>query len=101
MALLFIVAMVMQIFNIQAFFSRLEKAHAKLYEEMDRPKWRIQLADDAFRDGLKFIRSKSFESLNDEKLTTIYKRIKLSDYITIASATIAVIITLYQAIVFN
>jgi len=98
MALLFIVSMVVQIFNIQAFFSRLEKAHAKKYKEMQKPKWRIQLADDAFKNGLKFIRSRSFESLNDAELTTIYRRIKLSDYIAIASAIIAVCITLYQAI---
>jgi len=101
MALLFIAAMVIQIFNIQAFFARLEKAHAKKYEEMQRPKWRIQLADEAFKNGLKFIRSKSFESLNDKELLIIYKRIKLSDYITIASAVIAVAITLYQAIIFS
>ncbi len=101
MALLFIVSMVIQIFNIQAFFSRLEKGHKKLYEEMQKPKWRIQLADDAFKNGLKFIRSRSFESLNDAELTTIYKRIKLSDYIAIASAVTAVGITLYQAIIFS
>lgn len=101
MALLFILAMVIQIFNIQAFFSRLEKAHKKLYEEMHRPKWRIQLADDAFKDGLKFIRSKSFEQLNDAELTAIYKRIKISDYVAILSAVTAVCITLYQAVTFS
>jgi len=101
MALLFILAMVIQIFNIQAFFSRMEKAHAKLYKEMQEPRWRIQLADEAFKNGLKFIRSKSFESLGDAELSSIHKRIKISDYVAIISAIMAVAITLYQAVTFS
>ena len=97
-ALLFIVVMLVQIMAIQAFFNRLKNAHNALYMEMDRPRWKIQLADDAFRDGLKYIRSKKFEELNDAELATIYKKIKMTDYAAIALALSAVGITLFQAI---
>ena len=97
-ALLFIVVMLVQIMAIQAFFNRLNKAHNKLYLEMDRPRWKIQLADDAFRDGLKYIRSKQFRELNDSELEGIYKKIKMTDYAAISLALLAVGITLFQAI---
>ncbi len=97
-ALLFIVAILVQIMAIQAFFNRLSKAHNELYMQMDRPRWKIQLADDAFRDGLKYIRSKKFEELHDPELASIYKKIKMSDYAAIALAFSAVGITLFQAI---
>ena len=97
-ALLFIVAMLVQIMAIQAFFHRLNKAHHKLYMEMDRPRWKIQLADDAFRDGLKYIRSKKFEELNDPELTTIYKKIKMTDYAAITLAILAVSFTIMEAL---
>ena len=97
-ALLFIVVMLVQIMAIQAFFNRLNKAHNKLYLEMDRPRWKIQLADDAFRDGLRYIRSKKFRELDDSELEGIYKKIKMTDYAAIFLALSAVGITLFQAI---
>lgn len=96
-ALFFIVAMLVQILATQAFFNRLEKAHNELYKQMGRPKWRIQLADDSFRNAVKYIRSKKFEELNDPELSAIYKKIKMADYAAIALATAAVGITLLQA----
>ncbi len=98
LALLFIVAMIFQILTIQSFFSHLESVHKKLYEEMGRPKWRIQLADDAFQRGLKYIRSKQFRELEDEDLEKIYKRVKRTDYVAIGSALVALGITIFQAI---
>lgn len=98
MALLFIVAMLLQIFTIQAFFNRLEKGHASLYEEMGRPKWRIQLADDAFKRGLKYIRSRQFQELKDEELQALYKKIKRTDYAALGFAILALAIVLFQAL---
>ena len=98
LALLFIAAMILQIFTIQAFFTRLEKAHKELYEAMYKPRWRIQLADDAFRDGLKYIRSKKFRELDDDELETLYKKIKRADYAAIGFGVIALAITIFQAI---
>ncbi|MEE8588083.1 MAG: hypothetical protein V3S80_01910 [Sulfurimonadaceae bacterium] len=97
-ALLFIVAMLVQIMAIQAFFNRLDKAHNELYQQMGKPKWKIQLADDTFRDALKYIRSKKFEELNDPELSVIYKKIKMTDYAAMALAALAVGITLFQAV---
>ena len=99
LALLFIVSMLMQIFTIQAFFTALEKNHKKLYEEMGKPKWRIQLADDAFKRGLLYIRSKDFRSLNDAVLEKIYKQLKRIDYAAISFAVIAFCIIVFQAVV--
>jgi|LGOV01.1.fsa_nt_gb ERCC4-related helicase len=98
-ALLFIVAMLVQIMAIQAFFNRLDKAHNELYQQMGKPKWKIQLADDTFRDALKYIRSKKFEELNDPELSVIYKKIKMTDYAAMALAALAVGITLFQAVI--
>ena len=98
LALLFIVAMILQIFTIQAFFTALEKGHKELYDAMHKPKWRIQLADDGFREGLKYIRSKAFRELEDSKLEEIYKRLKRIDYAAMAFAFIAAVIVVFQAI---
>ena len=98
MALLFITAMIFQIFIIQAFFSTLEKKHKTLYEEMGRPRWKIQLADEGFRDGLKYIRSKQFKVLKDPELDQLYIKIKIADYTAIVLALLSVGITLFQAI---
>jgi len=101
MALLFIVAMLLQIFTIQAFFNVLEKKHKKLYDEMYRPKWRIQLANDAFREGLKYIRSQKFRELDDSDLERLYKQLKRVDYAAIVFGVVAAAIVLYQAISYS
>ncbi len=100
-ALLFIVVMLVQIMAIQAFFNRMNKAHHELYMQMDRPRWKIQLADDAFRDGLKYIRSKKFRELDDTELESIYKKIKVTDYAAIGLGVTAMAIVIYQAVVFS
>ncbi|MGB5964748.1 MAG: hypothetical protein WBF77_03650 [Sulfurimonadaceae bacterium] len=97
-ALLFIVAMVVQILATQAFFNRLNSAHHELYLQMGKPRWKIQLTEDTFRDAVKYIRSRQFEELNDPELLSIYKKIKGADYAAIALAVSAVGITLFQAI---
>lgn len=97
-ALLFIVAMVVQILATQAFFNRLNSAHHELYLQMGKPRWKIQLTDDAFRDAVRYIRSRQFEELKDPELFGIYKKIKMSDYAAISLAVLAVAITLFQAI---
>ncbi len=97
-ALLFIVAMLLQIFTIQAFFTALEKGHKELYEEMGKPRWRIQLADDSFKRGLKYIRTKAFQELKDSKLETIYKKIKRTDYAAMVFAFLAAATLIFQAV---
>ena len=101
LALLFIVAMLLQIFTIQAFFSTLEKRHNALYKEMGKPKWRIQLADDAFKRGLVYIRSKAFRVLEDEALEKIYKKLKRTDYAAIGFGIIALSIVIFQAVILS
>ena len=101
LALLFIVAMLLQIFTIQAFFSTLEKRHNELYEEMGKPKWRIQLADDAFKRGLVYIRSKQFQELDDSELEKIYKKLKRTDYAAIGFGIIALAIVIFQAVILS
>ena len=101
LALLFIVAMLLQIFTIQAFFTTLEKNHKDLYAEMGKPKWRIQLVDDAFKRGLSYIRSKDFRSLDDVELEVLYTKIKRTDYAAIVFAIMALGIIIFQAILLS
>ena len=98
MALSFITAMIFQIFIIQAFFTTLQKNHKALYEEMGKPRWKIQLADEGFRDGLKYIRSRQFRELEDSELESLYKKLKKTDYAAITFAIIAAGTVLYQAV---
>jgi len=98
LALLFIVAMLLQIFTIQDFFTTLEKRHKELYKEMGKPKWRIQLADDAFKRGLVYIRSKQFRELDDAELETIYKKLKRTDYAAMGFGVIALAVVVFQAV---
>ena len=100
-ALLFIAAMVIQILATQAFFNRLSSQHKVQYELMGKPRWKINIGDDAFKESLIYIRSKAFRSLQDDVLEGIYKRIKMTDYIAIASALIAISISLAEAILFT
>jgi len=101
LALLFIVAMLLQIFTIQAFFTALEKRHKELYDEMGQPKWRIQLADDAFKRGLVYIRSKQFQELDDLELEAIYKKLKRTDYAAMGFGIIALAIVIFQAVILS
>jgi len=101
LALLFIVAMLLQIFTIQAFFTTLEKKHNELYKEMGKPKWRIQLADDAFKRGLVYIRSKQFQELDDSELEKIYKKLKRTDYAAMGFGIIALAIVIFQAVILS
>jgi hypothetical protein len=101
LALLFIVAMLLQIFTIQAFFTALEKRHKELYEEMGKPKWRIQLADDAFKRGLVYIRSKQFQELDDLELEKVYKKLKRTDYAAMGFGVIALGIVVFQAVILS
>jgi hypothetical protein len=97
-ALLFIVAMVVQILATQAFFNRLNAAHHELYLQMGRPRWKIQVGDDSFREAVKYIRSRSFKELNDAELERIYRTIKASDWSAVAVGLIAVGVTLLEAV---
>ncbi len=98
LALLFIAAMIFQILSIRAFFSTLAKNHKDLYHDMNEPRWRIQLADDSFKRGLKYIRSKSFRELGDSELESIYKKIKRTDYAAFGFAMMAVATLIFQAV---
>ncbi len=97
-ALLFIVAMVVQILATQAFFNRLNAAHHELYLQMGRPRWKIQVGDDSFREAVKYIRSRSFKELNDAELERIYRTIKASDWTAVTVGLIAVGVTLLEAV---
>ena len=54
-ALLFVLAMVVQILATQAFFNRLDSAHHDLYEQMGRPRWKIHVGDDSFRNAVIYL----------------------------------------------
>ena len=97
-ALLFVVAMVVQILATQAFFNRLNAAHHERYLQMGRPRWKIQVGDNSFRAAIRYIRSRAFEELNDAELDRIYKTIKASDWTAVSVGLIALGVTLFQAV---
>lgn len=95
---LFIVAILKQLLEINAFLNRLRDAHPQRYEAMGRPRWNIQFGDQRFRQAIKSIRTRQFDDLNDPELTRIYKAIKKADYIAIITAIAAVLITLIEVL---
>ena len=95
-AALFMLAVVKQLIEINAFLNRLRERHPALYESMGRPRWNIQFGDRHFREAIRYIRSKRFSELNDPELDRIYKAIKKADYVAILSAVAAIGVTLIE-----
>lgn len=93
---LFFIAVVKQLLEINAFLRHLREHHPARFEAMGRPKWNIQFGDQRFREAIKAIRAKRFDDLNDPELTRIHKAIKKADYVAIASAVVAVAVTLIE-----
>lgn len=93
---LFILAVLKQLLEVNAFLNRLRDHHPSLYEAMGRPRWNIQFGDQRFREAIKYIRARKFADLNDPDLERIYKAIKKADYVAIASAVVAILITLIE-----
>ena len=93
---LFIIAVMKQLLEINAFLNRLRDQHPTRYEAMGRPRWNIQFGDQRFREAIKQIRAREFTDLNDPELEKIYKAIKKADYIAIAAAVAAIGITLIE-----
>lgn len=92
----FLIAIVKQLLEINAFLKHLRDYFPKRYDAMGRPRWNIQFGDPAFRKAIKAIRAKQFDDLNDPELDRIYKAIKKADYLAIAAAVAAVAITLVE-----
>lgn len=95
---LFIIAILKQTLETSAFLTRLRDHHPQKFEAMGRPKWRIQFGDTRFREAVKYIRSGAFEALNDPELFRIRNAIKKADYVAIASAITAILVTLIEAL---
>lgn len=93
---LFFIAVIKQLLDINAFLKQLRDHHPARFEALGRPRWNIQFGDQRFREAIKAIRAKKFEDLNDPELTRIYKAIKKADYVAIASAVVAVAVTLIE-----
>ncbi|MEJ2468519.1 MAG: hypothetical protein P8Y51_05525 [Campylobacterales bacterium] len=93
---LFIIAILKQLLEINAFLNHLRDHHPARYEAMGRPRWNIQFGDQRFREAIKYIRARKFTDLNDPELDRIYKAIKKADYVAIVSAVVAIMVTLIE-----
>ncbi|WP_345970673.1 hypothetical protein WCX72_02355 [Sulfurimonas sp. HSL1-6] len=93
---LFIIAVLKQLLETNAFLNRLRDHHPSRYEAMGRPRWNIQFGDPRFREAVKYIRAHKFADLGDDELERIYKAIKRADRVAIASAVVAILITLIE-----
>ena len=96
--IIFLGAMLKQLFETNAFFSRLEQEHPDTFEELGRPKWGIQFGDMTFRNAMKYIRSKEFEVLGDKILSQHYRSMRNAEKLSYAVAAVAMAVTLFQAI---
>lgn len=96
--LIFLAAMLKQVFETNAFFRRLEKEHPDTFEQLGKPKWNIQFGDMTFRDAMKYIRSGAFEALGDEVLSRHYRSMQNAEKLAYAIAAVAMAVTLFQAI---
>ncbi len=95
---LFIIAIVKQLLETNAFLNRLRDAHPDTWEAMGRPRWSIQFGDTRFREAVKYIRSKRFTELGDAELDRIYRAIRRADYVAITAAVGAVGVTLAETV---
>jgi hypothetical protein len=95
---LFIIAILKQLLEVNAFLNRLRDHHPQRYEAMGRPRWNIQFGDQRFKEAIKYIRANKFADLNDPELDRIYKAIKKADYVAIVTAIVAVAITLIEVL---
>lgn len=95
---LFIIAILKQLLEINAFLGRLKSHHAALFETMGRPRWNIQFGDQRFRDAVRYIRRREFEALNDPELERAYRAIKSADRLAIIAGIVAVGVTFAEVL---
>ncbi|MEJ2500488.1 MAG: hypothetical protein P8Y65_05065, partial [Campylobacterales bacterium] len=62
---LFIIAILKQLLEINAFLNHLRDHHPARYEAMGRPRCNFQFGDQRFGDAIKYIRERKFTDLND------------------------------------
>lgn len=96
--LIFLAAMLKQVFETNAFFRHLEKEHPDTFAQLGKPKWSIQFGDMTFRDAMKYIHSGAFEALGDDVLSGHYRSMQNAEKLAYAVAAVAMAVTLFQAI---
>lgn len=97
-AFIFLVAMLKQLFETNAFFRHLEQAHPETFIRLGSPKWHIQFGDTTFRDAMKYIRSGEFEVLDDAILSQHYRSMRNAERLAYAVAAVAITVTIVQAV---
>ena len=95
---IFLLAVVWQLAATNTFFKYLEKAHPNEFAALGQPRWRIQFGDVVLRNAIKYIHTKAFERLGDEQLMSHYRSIRNAERLAYAMATVALGLTLYEAI---
>lgn len=96
--LLFLGAMMKQVFETNAFFRQLQKAHPDKFHELGSPRWNIQFGDTTFREATKYIRSEGFKELDDPVLDGHFRSMRNAERLAYVVAAIAIAITLFQAV---
>jgi len=82
------------VYQTNAFFIQLKTSHIQTWQELGEPRWRIHFGDDSFQTAMKYIRQKKFLHLQDPMLSSIYKKIKNIEYISIGLALLIFIATI-------
>jgi hypothetical protein len=94
----FLAAMLKQIFETNAFFRHLEKEHPDTFRELGGPKWGIQFGDMTFRNAMKYIHSGAFEVLEDEILSRHYRSMRSAEKLAYFVAAVAMATALFEAV---
>jgi hypothetical protein len=94
---IFIGGMLKQIFETNAFFSRLRNNHPETWEELGRPRWNIQFGDPTFRNAVQYIRQRHFSELGDPELERSYQAMKRAERVALFAAAAAAMVVLAEA----
>lgn len=89
--------MMKQVFETNAFFRHLEKVHPEKFYDLGSPKWHIQFGDTTFREAMGYIRSGTYEELDDQVLMAHFRSMRNAERLAYVVAAIAIGVTVFEA----
>ena len=96
---IFMFAVVIHLFSLNAFLKRLASHHKETFERLGSPRWRIHYGDPVFQSTVKWIKTKEFKALHDEELDNSYKMMKIANAICVITAVVAFLAVLIPVVV--
>ena len=88
---IFMFAVVMHLFSLNAFLKRLASHHRETFARLGSPRWRIHFGDPVIQSTVKWIKTKEFKALNDEELDNSYKVMRIANGVGVMAAVTAIL----------